>query len=129
MRTLIVSRDPEILNLGESTRRISKEQLMIYKGDDDPLDVMSTVCELNPSLLIIDDDFLQPETVHVLKSIRKVNKSIKVIFITSNTHISLGKEVSPMGIWYYAIKPLDTDELIESFQAVIREQKRQSLNV
>ncbi len=84
---------------------------------------------LNPSILIIDDDFLHPETVHVLKSIRKVNKSIRIIFVTSNASIDLGKEISPLGIYYYAIKPLDTNELLDSFQAVVKEHNKETLNV
>ena len=104
-------------------------QFKIYNESKDPLDVMSTVCEANPSLLIVDDDFLAPETVHVLKSIRKVNRSIDIIFCTSNTSIELGKEVSQIGIQYYAIKPFTDNELHESIKAAKEaiSKKKQSL--
>ena len=125
----MISNDPELLILVEKTNKISDEPIRIYKESNDPLDVMSVACEFNPSLLIIDDDFLHPETVHVIKSIRKVNKSVKIIFLTSNTSIDLGKEVSPLGIYYYAMKPLDANELLDSFRAVTRETKKEKLNI
>ena len=129
MRTIMISKDPELLMLKDNASLISDEPIKVCDESNDPLDVMSTVCEQNPSILIIDDDFLHPETVHVLKSIRKVNKSIKIIFVTSNASIDLGKEISPLGIYYYAIKPLDTNELLDSFQAVVKEHNKETLNV
>jgi DNA-binding NarL/FixJ family response regulator len=103
-----------------------KEKISIFNESKDPLDVMSTVCEANPSLLIIDDDFLAPETVHILKSIRKVNRGIDIIFCTSNSSIALGKEVSQLGIQYYAIKPFDDGELQDSINAVLNSQRKKS---
>jgi DNA-binding NarL/FixJ family response regulator len=97
----------------------SDQQISVLREGKDPLDVMSTICEANPSLLIIDDDFLRPNTVHILQSIRKVNKKINIIFCTSNTSIDLGKQVSQLGLQYYAVKPLDKGELGASFSAAL----------
>ncbi len=103
-----------------------KEYIEIYNESKDPLDVMSTVCDMNPSLLIVDDDFLAPETVHFLESIRKVKPGIDIIFCTSNTSIDLGKAVSQLGIQYYAIKPLNEGELQDSFQAVLQTHRKKN---
>ena len=119
MRTILISDDKELFAMIENSGLSLKEQIKIYNESKDPLDVMSTVCDINPSLIIVDDDFLAPETVHLLKSIRKVNRSIDIIFCTSNSSIHLGKEVSQLGIQYYAIKPLNEGELQDSLEAVL----------
>ena len=119
MRTMIISEDPELLTLLNRSEISGDPQITVFKESKDPLDVMSTVCEANPSLLIVDDDFLQPKTVHILQSLRKVNKKMNIIFCTSNTTVDLGKEVSQLGIQYYAMKPLDEGELLASFKAAL----------
>jgi response regulator of citrate/malate metabolism len=129
MRSILVSNDNELLSRIEKSDLNADEQIRIYNESKDPLDVMSTVCEFNPSLLIIDDDFLAPETVHILKSIRKVNRHIDIIFCTSNSSIDLGKQISQLGIQYYAIKPLDEGELQDSLKAVLQVHKKKSLSI
>ena len=42
---------------------------------------------------------------------------MQIIFVTSDTSVELGKKISPLGITYYAIKPIDKvefDELLNS---------------
>jgi DNA-binding NarL/FixJ family response regulator len=116
---MIISEDPELLALLNRSELNSEQQISVFREGKDPLDVMATICEANPSLLIIDDDFLRPNTVHILQSIRKVNKKINIIFCTSNNSIDLGKEVSQLGLQYYAMKPLDKGELLASFRAAL----------
>jgi len=124
MRTILVSNDNDLLSIVEKSGLDLKQQIKTYNESKDPLDVMSMVCEANPSLLILDDDFLAPNSVHFLKSIRKVNRSLDIIFCTSDTSIDLGKEVSQLGIQYYAIKPFDEGELQDSFKAVLETHKK-----
>ena len=126
MRTILVSNDKDLLSIVEKSGLDLKQQIKIYNESKDPLDVMSVVCEANPSLLIVDDDFLAPETVHVLKSIRKVNRSLEIIFCTSNTSIAIGKEVSQLGIQYYAIKPFNEDELQQSLIAAAKAHEKKN---
>ncbi len=129
MRTILISDDPALLEMVSQSDWSSDGQIDIYNESKNPLDVMSTVCASNPSLLIIDDDFLKPDTVHILKSIRKVNKNIGIIFCTSNTSIDLGKEVSQLGIQYYTTKPLDVGELRDSLNAVVQAFHKKIFNV
>jgi response regulator of citrate/malate metabolism len=119
MRTVVISNDADLLARVDLIKVDLKDQITIINESRDPLDVMSGVFELNPSLIIIDDDFMAPETVHLLKSIRKVNRGVDIIFCTSNTSIDLGKEITQLGIQYYAIKPLKEGELHDSFKAVL----------
>jgi len=118
MKTMLVSKDPELIRIITSSDVFSKEKYIMISESMDPLDIMSTVCSKNPTLLIIDDDFLKPDSAHILKSIKKVKQNIYIIFITSDSSFDLGKEVSQLGIQYYAIKPLDKNELIESVNSI-----------
>ena len=129
MRSVLVSNDNELLSRIEKSDINIGKDIRIYNESKDPLDVMSTICEINPSLLIVDDDFLAPETVHILKSIRKVNRGIGIIFCTSNTSIDLGKEVSQIGIQYYAIKPLNEGELQESINAAMQLHDKKTFSI
>lgn len=129
MRTILISDDRNLIGCIDGIYQNSDHQIDVYENSKDPLDVMSAVCESNPSLIIVDDDFLKPATVHILQSIRKVNRKIDIIFCTSDSSIDLGKEVSPLGIQYYAIKPLDEGELQDSFHAILNAQKKKNTHV
>jgi FixJ family two-component response regulator len=81
---------------------------------------MSTVCLEHPGILVIDDDFLNPSTGHIISSIKKILGDLAIIFVTSNPDIELGREVSQMGVYYYAVKPLEEDALIDSLKSIVR---------
>ena len=71
-------------------------------------------------MLIIDDDLLTPNTLQVLESIRKVDNNMKIIFVTSDASIELGKKISPLGIFYYAIKPIEESDFTELLESVLK---------
>jgi response regulator of citrate/malate metabolism len=129
MKTILISDDPDLLSRMKKSGIQLNENVVVFNESKDPLDVMSTVCKLNPFLLIIDDDFLSPETVHILESIRKVNQRIEVIFCTSDSSIDLGKKISQIGIHYYAIKPLTDGELQDSFEGLLKLYKKKTIHL
>lgn len=116
----IVSDDRKLLQTWDLLLAMSFDINQFQAESNDVLDLMSTICSERPSLLIIDDDFVQPNTVHLLKSVRKVNKNLKILFVTSDTSIDLGREISQLGIYYYAYKPIDITEFVDSVSALIR---------
>ena len=120
MKTMLVSKDPELMRIIKSSDVFSKEKYIMISESMDPLDIMSTVCSKNPTLLVIDDDFLKPDSAHILKSIKKVKPNIYIIFITSDSSFDLGKEVSQLGIHFYTHKPLGEKELIDSVRSISR---------
>jgi len=129
MKTMLVSKDPDLIRIITSSDVFSKEKYILMSESRDPLDIMSAVCLKNPTLLIIDDDFLKPDSAHILKSIKKVRQNIYIIFITSDSGFDLGKEVSQLGIQFYALKPLDETELIESVKSIARlKEKKNNFN-
>ena len=78
-----------------------------------------------PSVLIVDDDYLKPNSVEILESIRNVNKEMKIIFASSDSSLELGKKVSQLGIYYYAIKPIDESEFKELLDSLLNTKSKQ----
>ncbi len=117
---MLISKDPDLIRVITSSDVFSKEKYILMSESKDPLDIMSAVCLKNPTLLILDDDFLKPDSAHILKSIKKVRQNIYVIFITSDSSFDLGKEVSQLGIQFYTHKPLGEKELIDSVRSISR---------
>ena len=120
MKVLIVSNDINLLKIFKSDLASQFDLVNVYAESNDPLDLMSTICSDNPKLLIIDDDFLKPNSAHLLNSVRKVNKNLIIIFITSDPSINLGREISQLGIYFYAYKPIDPDEIKDSILALTK---------
>jgi len=118
MKVLVVTNDIKLLQIFKSERASQFDLVNVYAESNDPLDLMSTICTDNPSLLIIDDDFLKPNSTHLLNAVRKVNKTLNIIFITSDPSIALGREISQLGIYFYAYKPIDPEEIKDSISAL-----------
>lgn len=119
MRILVISDDIELINTVSCPVDVEDCITKVYNDSKDPLDIMSTVCLANPTILVMDDDFLKPETSHILSSIKKIMQKVAVIFVTSNTDIDLGREVSQLGVYYYALKPLENDAMIDALKSII----------
>ena len=118
MNMIIISRDEKLLQMTTQVVEENALSLQAVNHSSDPLDIMASVCSYKPALLILDDDFLQPNSAHILSSIRKVNEKINIIFITSDPGIELGRAISQLGIHYYGIKPLEHSELQEAVMSV-----------
>ncbi|MBN1409132.1 MAG: hypothetical protein JW956_15130 [Calditrichaceae bacterium] len=119
MQILVISNDKKIINTVSCPLDIADCVTNVYNDSRDPLDILSTVCLANPAILVIDDDFLEPQTSHILSSIKKIMQKIAVIFVTSDTNIELGREVSQLGVYYYALKPLENDAMIDALKSII----------
>ena len=106
MRILLISEDNLLQTIVKNFGENSDVSTIIYSNDSKPIKVLSYFLEEQPSVTIVDDDYLAPNSLAVIDSIRKVNKKTKIIFATSDSSIELGKKISPLGIYYYAIKPI-----------------------
>jgi len=125
MRTLLISKDKLLVTMVNDFGNSNENTVTIYDADSDPVKVLSNVLSIQPSVLIIDDDYLSPNTVSILESIKKVNDKIKIIFITSDSGIELGKAVSQLGIYFYAIKPVEEEELKTLFNSIFQSRTKQ----
>ncbi|MBK7105641.1 MAG: response regulator [Ignavibacteriae bacterium] len=115
---LIISNDDQIYN---SLENLSKEfgcDYSIFKNSKDPLDIVSEVLSKNSTLVILDDDFIAPNSIRLLETIKKVNPKLSIIFITSNLSIELGRAINNIGVTFYLIKPIDTLNLREFINSV-----------
>ena len=120
MRIICISKDEMLVPILGKVQLPEDSLISVYSESTDPLDIMSAVCSMNPSILIVDDDFLKPNTAHVLKSIRKVNEKVDVIFITSDSSVELGKQIMQLGIKLYSVKPIDEQEISESLKSIVK---------
>lgn len=120
MQILILSNDSDLINTTVCPQDIEDCTVKVYNDSRDPLDIMSTVCVSNPYILVVDDDYLKPDTSHILSSIKKIMNHLAVIFITSDSNIELGRQISQLGVYYYAVKPLEKGAMIDALKSIIK---------
>jgi len=118
MQTLVISKDQFLINTFSTESSISFADTKIYNDSSDPLDIISLVHSLTPNLLIFDDDLLQPNSFKILRSIKQISKNVKIIFLTSDNSVNLGREISPMGVYFYGIKPISQQEILNLIKSV-----------
>jgi len=118
MQTLVISKDQFLINTFSTESSISFADATIYNDSSDPLDIISLVHSLTPNLLIFDDDLLQPNSFKILRSIKQISKNVKIIFLTSDNSVNLGREISPMGVYFYGIKPISQQEILNLIKSV-----------
>lgn len=128
MRIILITNDHSLIGMAKDPGVLNGNELIVYNEATKPLDVLTFIYTETPSTLIIDDDYLVPNSVAIIDSIRKVNKEVKIIFVTSDTSIDLGKKISPLGIYYYAIKPIDKSEFYDLIKSIIESQKKLHTN-
>ncbi|TFH00970.1 MAG: response regulator transcription factor [Calditrichales bacterium] len=120
MNAVMLSNDYQLVNVVKKAGIFKEDQLRLINDITDPLEIMSAIISIRPGLIIVDDDMLKPDTARLLKSIKKVYVNIFIIFITSDSSIELGREISQLGVQFYAHKPLDAEEVVESLISIMR---------
>lgn len=121
IKILLISNDVNLKFYSEKSFKSSDQQIIIFNSTKHPLDIMSNACSLNPSILILDDDFIEPNSEHLLNSIKKVNPKLSIIFITSNTSLNLGRNINSIGVKHYLMKPITENEFTEVLKSLIKE--------
>ena len=124
MKVIIITNDEELKRISRELNPGEKENLLIYDRLSKPLDIVGYVFEKNPSLLVLDDDMISPDTFNVISNIKKMKKDLKIVFVTSNSSIELGKEITPLGISYYAIKPLEQKDFSELINSLTKNKQK-----
>jgi DNA-binding NarL/FixJ family response regulator len=125
MRILLISEDNLLQTIVKNFGESSDVSTIIYDADSKPIKILSSFLEEQPSVMIVDDDYLAPNSAAVIDSIRKVNNKTRIIFATSDSSIELGKKVSPLGIYYYAIKPIEESEIKELLDSLLDTKSKQ----
>jgi FixJ family two-component response regulator len=112
-KIMFISNDTE---MSKSLQTLSSElscDFSLYSNSKDPLDIISEVVAKTSNILILDDDYLSPNSTKLLVSIKKVSPKLPVIFMTSDTGLELGRSVNSIGVKYYLIKPITEVNLRE----------------
>ena len=123
MQILVISEDNFLLNSLSDSRITEMGKVKLYDRSYEPLEVISAVHSLSPSLLILDDDILKPNSAKILKSIKQISKNVVKIFLTSNKILDIGREISPIGVYFYGIKPISKDEILNLIKSVSTKNK------
>jgi DNA-binding response OmpR family regulator len=118
IKVLIISADQTIKFFVEKNYDDPEYQFITFSSTTDPLDIMSQICSINPSILILDDDLISPNSVHLLNSLKKVNPKTSIIFITSNTSLEFGRQINSIGVKFYLMKPFSKNEFQEFLKSV-----------
>ncbi len=119
VKILIISNDPSLSNLINEIQLDKPCNISIYTENSQPLDIATYAFSLNPVILILDDDNVKPNSSRIIKSLKKMIPNIAIIFLTSSSSVELGREISQLGIQYYAIKPLSQNELQDSINSIV----------
>ena len=109
----VISVDESIIQAIKATEPDMELLINIYNKTSDPIDIVLYMMERKPGVVVLDDDYLKPYSAKILKSIKQISKNVKIIFLTSDNSVDLGREISQIGIYFYAIKPLTKDEILD----------------
>lgn len=120
MKIQAISQEKKLVDELMKFQSKERETVELYSGANNSLDILSFVVSGNASLVILDDDFTRPHSVHLLESVRKIKKEQKIIFLTSDDGINLGKDITCLGVQYYAIKPISGKELVDSVKSILK---------
>lgn len=123
MQIQLITEDSFLLNSLNDTSILEYGEIVIFNNSYEPLEVISSVHSISPSLLIIDDDILKPNSAKILKSIKQISKNVNIIFLTSDNSLDLGREISPIGVYFYGIKPISQQEIINLIKSVSTKNK------
>ncbi|MFC2103631.1 hypothetical protein ACFLSS_04295 [Bacteroidota bacterium] len=126
MNILLISEDSELISIVEDFGENTGNSTTCYNDEPVPIKVLSFFLASQPSVVIVDDDYMTPNSVTLIESIRKVNQKTKIIFSTSDSSIELGKKISQLGIYFYNIKPIDKSEFKELLDSIIKSKTQQS---
>lgn len=124
MRIMLITDDNSLIGMAENIGALKDSELKVFNDSNDPFDVLTFTYTETPSIVIIDDDFLSPNSVSIIKMLKRLNKDISIIFFTSDSSLELGKKVTPLGILFYGIKPIDKSEFNELINSIIESKKK-----
>ena len=118
MQILLITEDSLLLSSISDLNITELGEIKLHERSYDPLEVISSVHSISPTLLILDDDILKPNSAKILKSIKQISKNVEIIFLTSDNSVDLGREISPIGVYFYGIKPISKDEILNLIKSV-----------
>ncbi len=119
MARLVVIDDE--IDLCELIRRMFLDQghEVVYFTDED--EALAWLRQENADLLIVDVQLKRKTGLDILRQVRNLDLSPKVIIITAYPSIRTAKEAVSLGASDYLIKPVDIDELERKVNRILDE--------
>ena len=74
-------------------------------------DVIKKVQSMDVDIVIMDVDLVEMKGYEIVPILKKINSKLPIIMMSSDNSLERAKRVREKGVFYYAIKPLDTDEI------------------
>ncbi len=120
MRITVLSKDNDLYEPVFELPKKYTSSIDLYRESQNPIDVLTHVMLVKPSILVVDDEFTRPESVSLMKSIRKMMPDIYMVFITPSSSLELGRTISEIGIHFYMLKPVNYSMLQESILHIVK---------
>lgn len=122
MNILMITKDQKLRKITKAVELTTKNNFMIFDKSSGLLEVTSKILKIKPSVIIIDDDFIKPNSAKIIKTIKEILYDINIIFVTSNNSIKFGRKINTLGIQFYAIKPIEENQIIDLLSSIITNQ-------
>ena len=103
-RILVIDDDPEVVDILVTTLRDEGYGVLGALTSDEGLKL---VILSRPDLVLLDIMLPGMNGIEVLKRIRSINPTIKVVMVTGNTDPVLAREALQLGALAYVDKPFD----------------------
>lgn len=103
-RILVIDDDPEVVDILVTTLRDEGYGVLGALTSDEGLKL---VILSRPDLVLLDIMLPGMNGIEVLKHIRSINPTIKVVMVTGNTDPVLAREALELGALAYVDKPFD----------------------
>ncbi len=81
-------------------------------------DALSSICTLNPDLVLMDIRMPKMLGIDVVKAAREQGFNGKFIILSGYSDFKYAQEAIRHGVEYYLTKPIDEDELLEAVQSI-----------
>ena len=118
VKIIIITSDLVLVKTADVVAEVYGAELIVNSNIIKPLDVVENIYETNPSLVILDDDLVGTESANLISTLNRIKKNLKIIFVTSDSSIELGKKISQLGVLFYFIKPVVQIELNELLSSI-----------
>lgn len=111
---ILVVEDDEIYR--ERLMRAFRERGMEVFGAEDGDVAVSVAAEESPDLVVVDLKMPKKSGLEVLKEVRRLDESTKVVVLTGYGSIATAMEAVRLGATHYLTKPADADEILAAFE-------------
>lgn len=113
-RTLVIADDHLLFLKGMEEIFSKNDKFEVLSVISDGNQVVNSVADLQPDLLILDLNFKTTDGFSILKEVKKLRNSPKVVFVTMYNELSVVAKAKSMGANGFFLKETEPDELVDA---------------